>query len=287
MDTDSFLTGPPPPSPPQQERLTYVSPTDGPFRRFLIRMVENMSGRRKIQPFYQEILRRDLTGHEVWGNAVELLHINPVYDVQQLDKVPKEGPLVLIANHPFGVVDGLILGSLAAKLRPRFHFLVHEALIHQDRRLKDFLLPVDFREDKKAMQTNLATRRASIERLKAGEALAIFPAGGVTTRKRGFGKPEEFEWKRFVASVIHKSKATVLPIYFHGLNSLAFHLISQFSDTLRLGFLLNEVQNKIGKDIHIEIGDPLFWDDLAPFTKRQELLDHLYQVTMALGKEKP
>lgn len=287
METDSLLTGPPPPSPPQQERLTYVSPTDGPFRRLLIRMVENISGRRKLQPYYDEIMRRDLTGHEVWGNAVELLNVNPVYDAEQLKKVPQDGPLVLIANHPFGVVDGLILGSIAAKLRPKFHFLVHEALIHQDRRLKDFLLPVDFREDKRALMTNLATRRASIDRLKQGEALAIFPAGGVTTRRRGFGKPEEFEWKRFVASVILKSKATVLPIYFHGLNSLAFHLISQFSDTLRLGFLLNEVHNKIGKDVHMVIGDPLSSEDLAPYPKRQELLDHLYEVTMALGKEKP
>lgn len=265
-----------------REMLTYVSPGDGLLRRTVIRSFENLSGRRKLKPLYEEIMGREIEGHEVWTAALEVLKIEPIFDESILAQVP-EGPLVIIGNHPFGIVDGLILGSLAARLRPGFHFLVHEALIHQDARLAKYLLPVDFRETKEALQTNLDTRNAALRRLAEGEALAIFPGGGVATAKRGFGPLQEFEWKRFVANVIHRSQATVLPVYFHGRNSRAFQLISQFSATARLGFLLHEIRNKIGKSIPMTIGKPIPYDELKSFQSRQALVDQLYWKTMALG----
>ena len=269
-----------------REMLTYVSPEDGRLRRTLIRFVENLSGRKRLRPLYEEIVGRDISGHALWETSLEVLDIRACFDAEKLEAIPRTGPLVFIANHPFGVVDGLILGSLAARVRSQFHFLVHEALIHQDPRLQSFLLPVDFKDNKQALATNLATRRASVDRLGRGEALVIFPGGGVATAKIGFGKVQEFEWKRFVASVIQKSKATVVPVYFHGKNSRAFHLISQFSDTLRLGFLLHEIKNMLGKEVFAEIGNPIPYSDLEAFKHRQDLLDHLYRTTMNLGGTK-
>lgn len=269
---------------PSREMLTYVSPGDGKLRRKMIRLIENLSGRKAIAPLYQEIMARELDGAEVWRTSLEILDLQIRFNESRLAEIPAKGPLVFIANHPFGVVDGLILGSLAARVREKFHILVHESLVHQDPRIADFLLPVDFRENKAALQTNLHTRRESIRRMIEGEALAIFPGGGVATARKGIGKIREFEWKRFVASVIHKAGATVVPVYFHGRNSRAFHLVSQISAPLRLGMLLHEVKNKIGKEIHLEIGHPIPYKDLAHLRDRQQLLDHLYHLTMDLGR---
>jgi hypothetical protein len=86
------------------EMLTYVSPGDRFGRRILIRLVENMAGRKRIKPLYQNIRNREISGREVWSTAVEILGVQPVFDQAKLDAIPKDGPLVFIANHPFGEI---------------------------------------------------------------------------------------------------------------------------------------------------------------------------------------
>ena len=132
------------------------------------------------------------------------------------------------------------------------------------------------------MQTNLNTRKIALERMKQGEALVIFPSGGVMTSPNGFAKAEDLEWKRFTAKVIQMAKATVIPIFVHGENSRLFQLISQFSQALRMSLLLNEVRNKMGKEIHLTIGDPIPFSKLASIKDRQQLLDHLKEITFGL-----
>ena len=79
--------------------------------------------------------------------------------------------------------------------------------------------------------------------------MVIFPAGGVSTSPNGLGRADDLEWKRFTAKVIQMAEATVVPVFVHGQNSRLFQLISQVSQTLRYGMLLNEVRNKMGRDL--------------------------------------
>jgi putative hemolysin len=265
-------------------RLTYAAPSDPWLKRLLITSVEYASGRRRLERLYREIQQEELRPAEIWGAALDKLNIRLRYAPEQLRKAPAEGPLVLIANHPFGVVDGLILGHLAAQVRPRFVMLVNGVLIRQDPRLQSFLLPVDFRENREAMHINLRTRQEALARLARGEALAIFPSGGVATAPGGWGAAEDLEWKRFVARVIQQAGATVIPLFVHGQNSRLFQLASQLSASLRLGLLMHEVHNKIGREIRLEIGDPIPYAELTAFRDRQALLDHLRGHTLALGR---
>lgn len=256
-------------------KLTYVSPDDPKWKQFIIRTMELFTGYKTVEKRYNEIQAMDIEPIRLWGETLKKLEISMDYNPQQLAKIPKEGSLVLIANHPFGVVDGLILGNLTSMVRKEFLFLVYDSLCQQDERINQFLLPVDFRATKEALRTNIQTRKEAIKRLDEGGTLLIFPAGGVSTAPKGFGKAEDLEWKRFVVKVIQRSKATIVPVFFHGQNSRMFHIVSQFSAPMRLGMLIHEVKNKMGKTLKVEIGNPIHFEQLAHIKDRQAFLDHL------------
>lgn len=267
---------------PQSPRLTYASPGDPLLKRAVINTVELATGRRRLERMYREVHLQALPSQQVWKALLDKLEVKLRYDEGQLSSLPKEGPLVFVANHPFGVLDGLVLGHLVAQAREEFYVLVNEVLTREPT-LAGHLLPIDFRETKAAARTNLNTRSRAMERLQAGAALAIFPAGGVATAPKLFKKTaEDLAWKRFVAKLITFTEATVVPIYFHGQNSRLFQVASQVSANLRLSLLLHEIRNKIGAEIKIEIGDPIPYADWGGL-KKQALIDSLRERTLSLG----
>lgn len=268
---------------PTRAKLTYSSPDDPVIKRLLIETIEFATGRRKLEKVYNSIYQMDLAYGEVWGVALKKLHLYLQYNEDQLQKIPREGPLVFVANHPFGVVDGLMLGHLVSLVRNRFFILVNEVLAREPL-LEEYLLPIDFRETKEAMRTNIETRRISMDRLRKGEALAIFPAGGVATSPKIWKrKAYDLEWKRFVAKLIQATEATVVPVFFSGQNSRIFQVASNINMNLRLSLFLHEIRNKRGKQIPVIIGDPIPFDKLEPLKDRQELLDYLREETYKLG----
>lgn len=264
-------------------RLSYSNPGDPLLKKMVIAAIELATGRPKLEKLYNQVRHMRLHPADLWGAALQQLDVKLNYDAAQLAKIPTKGPIVFIANHPFGVVDGLILGHLVSRVHKRFVILVNEVLCKEEQ-LQDFLLPIDFRETKEALQTNLRSRQETMERLKRGEALAIFPAGGVSTSPKIFGKAEDLEWKRFTIKVIQQTQATVVPIYVHGQNSRLFQIASHIHLQLRLSLLLNEIRNKIGKTIRVEIGNPIPYDTLQKATDRQNMLEYLRKVTFDLGK---
>ena len=265
------------------KKFTYAAPHDPRMKRWVIAAAENLTGRRHLQRIYEELHEEQSDPINIWGRALAKLNISMDYNAEALEKVPKTGPVIFVANHPFGIVDGAILCHLTTRVRKDYFLLINEVVSHEPL-LKDYLLPVDFRENREAVRTNIATKQEASERLRKGQALAIFPSGGVATAKKIRGEPSEFPWRRFISSRIHEHQCTVVPIFFHGRNSSLFHLVSKFSMNLRLGLLLHETMNKRGKTVRITIGDPIQYEEMAPYRKRQELVEYLQERTLALGK---
>jgi putative hemolysin len=262
--------------------LSYATPQDPWSARMVIQGAEVLLGRKKIERVYGSVLNKKLPTHTLMGAALEELRIPLKMDGFPLENLPSSGPLIFIANHPFGVVDGLAMGEIVSRVRKEFGILVNSVLCRNPR-LDPFFLPIDFREIPEALRTNLNSRKEALRRLENGEAIAIFPSGAVATAPFPGKKPEELEWKRFVVKLITQSNAQVVPLYFHGENSIWFQVASYFHQHLRLGLLLHEVRNKIGKPMRVTVGEPIAPEDWKSKDPIRELLPFLREKTLSLS----
>jgi putative hemolysin len=264
--------------------LTYASQCDGPLARGFIRAVEILSGQLKLKRLY-ELYQSEMRGSmDFWGAAMRLLNLSLEYDAAKLAAIPREGPLVIVANHPFGLIDGLLIGSLTNRVRSDFKVLTNARLYPPDAEVQRYILPIDFDTTEAALKTNLETRATARRHIKGGGCLIIFPAGGVATTPTPFARRAiDLDWKPFTARLIHEAKASVVPIYFHGQNSRLFQIASHISMTARLGLLLHEVANKIGRCFHATIGDVIGYDAMQTKTDSKALCRFLRESTYSLG----
>ncbi len=264
-----------------ENRFTYASPEDSWFKRQVIMTVEHLTGRKTIQRMYDLLMANDPNPIDVWKQGLDIMNISMDYNEEALEQIPKTGPLIFVANHPFGVVDGAVLLHLVTRVRKDFFILINEVISHHEF-LKQHLLPIDFRGDEAALQTNLQTKANTTERLKNGEALVIFPSGAIATQLKFFGPVEELPWRGFISNRIHETQCTVLPIYFYGKNSALFQFVSKLSMNLRLGLLLHEIMNKRNKVVKARIGPPIPYSEMAALTEKKEMMNFLREKTLSL-----
>lgn len=265
--------------------LSYAEPNDPWFTKLVIHILESLTGKAMLEQKCDLVLNRDIHPSKIMGDALRELNIKLDFDEKKVAQIPSTGPLIFIANHPFGVVDGLAMGDLVSRVRSRYSILVN-AVLCRNPQLEPFLLPIDFRTIPEATRCNLATRQAALSRLADGEAVAIFPSGAVATAPFPGKDPVDLEWKRFLIKLVAQSDATVIPLYFHGRNSFWFQLASYIHLNLRLGLLLHEVRNKMNRPIRVTIGDPITPEILKTKKPNQDLLPFLREVTLSLGAVK-
>lgn len=264
--------------------FTYSTPHQPPLQRGVIRLIEKLTGQLKIWSLYHEYTREDPAMRDnFWDAAVRKLDLNVNYDTARLDMIPRTGSLVVVANHPYGVLDGLIITKLMKRVRPDFKVLTNSVLCLAPE-AKDDLLPIDFNETEQALATNLETRRKARDLLKAGGCIVVFPAGGVSTIPTWKDRvAQDTEWQPFIGRLIQEGRANVVPVFFEGQNSRLFQIVSLFSPTLRLALFFKEVADKIGARVGVRIGDPISYAALEHISDRAELCHHLRTVTYALG----
>lgn len=264
----SYVTGEP--------SLSYVQESDTPLKKIIINGIERLFGRSKLEKVYRKLKDKPFDIKEFFSDAMEIGQLNVNHRGINPDELNINGPLIFLANHPFGIVDGMVLCDIAAKVRGDFRILIHSALC-QDGDLAPYFLPVDFEDTKRAMKTNIRTKQLALEAISDNIPLLIFPSGMVSTaNKLGFGSVKDAPWTTFAAKLVKQSRATVVPIYFHGRNSRKFHIVSHIGGPLRTGMLMHEALNKFGRSIEVAIGEPIPAQQLQQFTHRQELTDVLY-----------
>ena len=274
-------------TPDALDTFSYASADDPRLKRFVIRLIERMSGQPYLKSLYEDFRNNPVPGETFWDSAIRRLELKLMIDQGKLDQWPKTGPLVVVSNHPFGVLDGVVICHLVSRVRKDFLVLTNSVLYRAEE-IRPFLLPVDFAETEEALQTNLKTRAKAKAHLQAGGCLVVFPAGAVSTTPSVWHKKAvDSEWKTLTARLISQAKAPVAPVYFAGQNSRLFQLASHVSMTLRLSLLFKEVHDKIGSDIHMRVGDVIAYDKLATISDRHKFMDHLKDTTYALGEGLP
>lgn len=264
-------------------KITYVEPQDAWLRRQIIDRVEGLFGRDRIQGIYERLKEPPFDVHAFFDAAVNAANIDMRFDDAQLAKIPRTGPLVFVANHPFGVIDGVLWCNLVLKRRSNFKILIH-ALLCQDKDLLPHFIPIDFSGERAALETNIAARKAALDCVRNDIPLLIFPSGGISTAANfGYGRLQDRPWTTFAAKIVQQTQATVVPCFFHGQNSRLFQVASHVAEPLRMALLLNEILNKFDSTLRIDIGNPLTPDTLAQFTGRAELTEHLHDLVWQLG----
>ena len=218
-----------------------------------------------------------------WDAAIRKLDVFVDYDREKLSAIPKTGPLVVVSNHPYGVLDGLIINQIMTRVRDDYKVLTNSVLCQMPETEAN-LLEIDFSNTPEALQTNLQTRKIAREVLKNGGAIAVFPAGGVSTISSLSEKlAQDTQWQPFIASLIQTSKADVVPIFFEGQNSRLFQVASLFSMTLRLSLFFKEVVNKMGGVVRVEVGETIPFKELSHIQNRDDLCEYLRTETYKLG----
>jgi putative hemolysin len=268
------------------EELTYAAASDPRFKRWMIQAIERLSGRERFLPLYR-IWRTEIapTSPHVFGDMLKLVDVTLDIDSKSGPwplQIPKETPLVIVANHPFGIGDGIAILALAEQLGRPFKVLINLQLLRIPE-IAPYSLPIDFEETREAQKTNLATRKQALEALAAGTTIVVFPAGGVATAATPFGRAVDLPWKLFTARMIQSAKATVLPIWFEGQNGPLFHLVSRFSLTLRLSLLVSEFRRFAGSTVRIQIGAPTPFETIPNGGDRKLLTEELHKMVHALA----
>ena len=265
--------------------FTYADPSHNWFQKAIIYTIEGLTGQPRLKRLYLDYQKENRPHSEFFAAAIERLEITVDYDHDKLKGLPAEGPLVVVANHPFGVVDGLMIGWLTSQVRPDFKILTN-AVLCQAPELQHCLLPVDFSGTPEALAINLETRKAARQLLKDGGTVVVFPAGAVANAPTLLARHAvDWDWQPFTSHLIRQGRASVAPLFFHGQNSRAFQIASNLSPVLRLGLLFNEVRRLMGKTMKVSIGTPIPFEALQAYENRKDLARFLQEETYAVGRQ--
>ena len=249
----------------------------------VIKLMENTTGRlrliKRAWGYEQEVAN----GRDFWQVMVDRYGLSLDIVAGDLSKIPTSGPMIMIANHPYGILDGLMMGHILSTVRGDFRILAN-TVFRKSEDLQRVVLPISFDETKDAVRENLATRKSALTYLAEGGAIGVFPGGTVSTAVTPFAQPMDPGWRSFTARMISKSNAIVLPVYFEGQTSLMFQLASHLHNTLRMGLLIKEFKKRVDTPVRVVVGDPITKEDLKEFSAdARAMMDFLRKKTYELS----
>ncbi len=242
--------------PYDKRNLSYANTFTNPWKANTIRVMEWLTGKLRLLMLVRKFERGGVRyGQGFWEDALGVMGIELQTPQDQIENIPATGPVIIVANHPHGLVDGMVLAELIGRVRTDYKILTRSLLTGVEA-IDQFMIPVPFPHEEDALQQNLEMRRKAMEHLKNEGVIVLFPSGVVATSETAFGDVVEADWNPFTAKMIHRSGAKVVPVFFQGQNSRLYQLANQVSATLRQGLLIYEVAHSLNKPQAPIVGKP-------------------------------
>ncbi len=248
--------------PYDRRRLSYANTFTNPLQVRTIQAMELLTGKMKLLRLIRTFEAMGVPcGQAFWKQALDTMGIELETPPEEIARIPREGPLVITANHPHGLVDGMVLAELVGRRRTDYKILTRSLLTGVGE-IEHFMIPVPFAHEEGALQQNLEMRKRAMAHLKDGGAIVLFPSGVVAASRTLFGPAVEAEWNPFTAKMIQRSGARVLPVYFPGQNSRWYQMANRISATLRQGLLLHEVVHALNRPQSPRVGEVIERDEI-------------------------
>ena len=227
----------------------------------------------------------DYQGREFADHLLENMNITIDVAPEQLENIPKEGGFVLVSNHPFGGIEGVMLLSAIAKVRPDFKVMANFILSHIPN-LKECFFAVNPFEKNPEWKSSVGGIKGAIHHIAAGNGLGVFPAGEVS-RYHGHDYPEDLPWSTSIARIIKNAGVPVIPVFWEGRNSRLFYAVDKIHSMLGTARLTKELINKHDTCFNLQIGKPILPSEVAQYENPKELAAYLRSRSYALEANIP
>jgi putative hemolysin len=268
----------------------------GEFLRRAAPAIETMLSIHRINDYYRQAVEHGraqtdqlsetdspsspIDSYTFYRSCIEVLNLDLQLKEGDLDKVPAKGPLVVVANHPFGGLEGVILAYLIKKVRPDVR-VMGNYLLNEIEEMRPDLITVD--PFGSGVKRNIAPIREAIQWVSSGGALIVFPSGEVSSLSLKTREVEDPDWSTHVAAILRRTRASVVNVFFSGRNSGLFQALGLIHPRLRTALLPREMANKAGQKIAVSIGRPIVWRHLEKQGSNDEIMRYLRLCTYFLS----
>jgi len=216
-------------------------------------------------------------------NLLAEMRVELRVDAADQARIPASGPVVVVANHPYGVLDGAILTVLLTRVRPDVKVLTN-LLLSGFPELEQHCIFVDPFQTDRSAESNRRPVRQALSWLQQGGMLAMFPAGEVSHWQMPAAQILDREWNDMAVRLIRRSGASAMPVYFSGHNSVGFQLLGMVHPRLRTAFLLQEFLQQEGKTVEVRVGSEISLDTIAAIEDDHQAIEYLRWRTYLLAQ---
>ena len=250
-----------------------------PVRCLISRLLSISLGNRLLHKLFTSVSPDDLRA-SFFVHAAREFGIRST--VEGVNNIPESGPLIVVANHPKGIPEGLALGAILQQVRPDAKLMVNSKLTQMPC-IEDAVIPVDLTRP----GGNAAAVRGMVRQLKDSGTIGIFPAGAISTFSARSLSVTDDPWSDSVAALARKTGASVVPVHFSGNNSWLFHTLTALGRRFRGLLYFHELGRDLrcATSIHARIGKPVSAEALGRFPDIQSVTQHLRKNTYSLGQK--
>lgn len=264
--------------------LSYAGSDLSPLKRKLVTLIESVLGGAALRRILLRFQAQLPEPERFFEHASDALRLTS--DVRFFDNasIPEKGPLLIVANHPYGIIDGLAIGACVETVRSDLRIIVWDAINVPVP--EQHFLALDLTEESfGALRQNVKVRRDAAAHLCAGGSILLFPSGSAERSPTPWGQPAEQPWTPLAGKLAKDSEATVLPVRVYGHNSRLFHAASFLGDTIRRALFLRETCLRQESSVSFTVLPALAPSKVAELGSAAQVATYLQHTVLSLEEE--